>query len=344
MISLPYSPGTKNPLAISPKELFFTLRHPFGGRNSNMAEMTTTQHHALKRRAIIMAAGVALFLISIKLTIGWLTGTVSVLASAVDSILDFLVSGFNLIAIVTAAKPNDDAYNYGRGKLEGIASTLEGLLIIASAIFICYQAFGKLVNPAPAEFPLFWAIAAMALSVGVTFLLVTYLRRVKVQTGSLIIEADALHYATDLLSNGGILLALVVIYFTGWTVLDPLIALVIAGYVLYSAAKLVHKGTQMLMDRSLEAELVEQIREIASTHSPLISGMHELKTRRAGDTHFVEFHLVFDEDITLGEAHGVADEIEMRIRTLRSARWVINIHLDPRDDSSRDRRLAKIRT
>ncbi len=309
-----------------------------------MSELTTTQHHALKRRAILVAAGTSLFLISIKLTVGWLTGTVSVLASAVDSMLDFLVSGFNLIAIISAAKPNDDAYNYGRGKIEGIASTLEGLLIIASALFICYQAFNKFLHPEPAAFPLFWAMAVMAISVLVTLALVTYLRSVQSRTGSLIIEADALHYTTDLLSNAGILIALVLIYFTGWTLLDPLVALGIAGYILFSASKLVHKGTQMLMDRSLENELVEKIRDIASTHSPLISGMHELKTRRAGDTHFVEFHLVFDENITLGEAHGVADEIEMRIRKLRSARWVINIHLDPRDDSTRDRRLAKVRT
>jgi divalent metal cation (Fe/Co/Zn/Cd) transporter len=108
-----------------------------------------------------------------------------------------------------------------------------------------------------------------------------------------------------------------------------------------AAIPLLRKGLNMLLDRALEEPLVEGIRHIAESHNGRVNGVHELKTRRSGDTRFVEFHLVFDEDITLREAHRIADEIEMRIRLLENGLWIINIHLDPVDDSNRDRKLAK---
>ena len=108
-----------------------------------------------------------------------------------------------------------------------------------------------------------------------------------------------------------------------------------------ASVPLMRKGLNMLLDRALESDLVERIRDLAMSHSGKVNGLHELKTRRSGDTNFVEFHLVFDEDIRLREAHRIADEIEMRIRKLEKARWIVNIHLDPVDDSRSDRTLAK---
>ena len=118
-------------------------------------------------------------------------------------------------------------------------------------------------------------------------------------------------------------------------------AVVISLVVARAALPLLRKGLAMLLDRALDDALVERIRAVAVGHSGRVTGLHELKTRRSGDTHFVEFHLVFDEDIRLREAHRIADEVEMRIRELEKARWVINVHLDPVDDSHRDRKLAR---
>ena len=266
-----------------------------------------------------------------------------VLASALDSLLDFMVSSFNAYAVRSSERPTDEHYNYGRGKIEGVAALLEGLFILASAIYILRAATIKFFSHSLAisSYQINTAMGAMAFSLVLTWILVTYLRKMSAQSDSLIISADTVHYQMDLLSNGGILAALILVRLTNWTWVDPTIAVGVSIYVAKAAIPLLRQGLQMLLDKALEENLVESIRHLAESHSGQVTGVHELKTRRAGDTNFVEFHLVFDEDIKLREAHHIADEIEMRIRKLEKSRWIINIHLDPVDDSNRDRKLAK---
>jgi ferrous-iron efflux pump FieF len=224
-----------------------------------------------------------------------------------------------------------------------MAAFLEGLFIMASALFILREAILKIIRPLPIpEEDLFFAMGAMGFSVMVTAALVAYLRSMSRRSQSLILRADTAHYRTDLLGNAGILAALALIRATGWGWLDPAIA--ISVFVARAALPLIRQGANMLMDRALDEGVVEKIRAIALTHSGRVTGCHELKTRRSGEAHFVEFHLVFDEEIRLREAHRISDEIEMRIRGLEKARWIINIHLDPVDDSRRDRKLAKAET
>lgn len=312
--------------------------------------MESTVSRNAPRKATLMASLAALLLILVKLAIGLSTGTVVVLASAVDSFLDFLVSSFNVYAVRSAERPSDQTYNYGRGKMEGVAAFSEGLFILASALYILRQAVFKFVVPGTLRFHrppaippegLFWAMGAMLFSLILTTLLVAYLKKRAEESPSLIIRADTLHYQTDLLSNAGILVALASIRLTGWAWIDPVIAAGVSLYVARAAIPLLRKGLAMLLDRALDERLVERIRSIAESHSDRVNNVHELKTRRSGDTNLVEFHLVFDENITLLEAHHIADEIEMRVRALEQSRWIINIHLDPVDDSFRDQRLAK---
>jgi ferrous-iron efflux pump FieF len=314
--------------------------------------MDSALSRSAPRKATLVASLAALILIVVKLTVGLLSGSVVVLASAVDSLLDFLVSSFNAYAVRSAERPSDQTYNYGRGKMEGVAAFSEGLFIFASALYILREAFLKFTGPGepglgfhlPDAIPdnaLDWAMGAMAFSLIVTAALVAFLKKMGRESQSLIIRADTLHYQTDLLSNGGILLALVLVRFTGWAWLDPAIAIGVSLFVARAAVPLLRKGLDMLLDRALDTELVEKIRGIAESHSDRVSNVHELKTRRSGDTNLVEFHLVFDENIKLREAHRIADEIEMRVRDLEKARWIVNIHLDPVDDSFRDQKLAK---
>lgn len=313
--------------------------------------MDSANSRSAPRKATLAASLAALLLILVKLAAGLLTGSVVVLASAVDSLLDFLVSSFNAYAVRSAERPSDQTYNYGRGKMEGVAAFSEGLFILASALYILREAFFKFTVPGeivfrfrlPETIPdtaLEWAMGAMAFSLVVTAALVAFLKKMARESPSLIIRADTLHYQTDLLSNAGILIALVLVRFTGWAWVDPAIAIGVSLFVARAALPLLRKGLDMLLDRALETDLVEKIRKIAETHSDRVSNVHELKTRRSGDANLVEFHLVFDENIRLREAHHIADEIEMRVRDLEKARWIINIHLDPVDDSFRDQKLA----
>ena len=297
----------------------------------------------MPRKATRLTTGASLLLTVLKLSAGIYTGSVAVLASAIDSFFDFLVSAFNVLAVVSTEKPHDETYNYGRGKMEGLAAMVEGLFILGSAGFIVRQAVNKLLYPQPlSTLGLNLAMGVMVLSIlaagGITF----YLRWASTHSRSLVLKADALHYKTDVYSNGAILLALVIIRFTGWQMADPLLGIGIAIFIAKESLPLIRQGLDMLLDRALPEVLVKQINTIAVSHSPLVSGAHELKTRRAGDINFVELHLVFDEHIPLGQAHRIADEIEMRIRALEKAKWSVNIHLDPVDDSPRDRRLAEL--
>jgi cation diffusion facilitator family transporter len=264
----------------------------------------------------------------------------------VDSLLDFMVSAFNGYAVRTSEKPSDEVYNYGRGKIDGVASLLEGLFILASALYILREAILKFFSEALviSHQHLNYAMAAMAFSLVVTFALVLFLKKMSAISGNLIVKADTAHYQVDLLSNGGILIALLVIRFTNWNWVDPIIAVGVSLFVAKASIPLLRQGLDMLLDRALEESLVENIRQIAESHNSKVNGVHELKTRRAGSTNFVEFHLVFDENIKLREAHHISDEIEMRIRNLEKCQWILNIHLDPVDDSFRDIKLAKTKT
>jgi ferrous-iron efflux pump FieF len=293
-------------------------------------------------RATLVTTSVSLSLVVLKMTVGVLSGSVAVFASAVDSLLDFIVSLFNAFAVRGSEKPSDENHNYGHGKIEGIAAMVEGLFILGSAGFVLWRAVLRILYPQPlAGTGVDLAVGAMVVSMGASMILVAYLNRAGKKSRSLVLEADALHYRTDVWSNGAVLLGMAVIRFTGWILADALIAIGIGLYIAWAALPLIRKGLDMLLDHALPEELSARILEIAGSHSPLVNGMHELRTRRSGEINFVEFHLVFNEDITLAKAHRVGDEIEARIRALEPSRWSINIHLDPVDDSHRDRKLAE---
>jgi ferrous-iron efflux pump FieF len=213
------------------------------------------------RQATLVAAATALLLVAVKLTVGLLTGTVTVMASAADSMLDFLVSSFNVFAVHNTERPSDASYNYGRGKIEGVAASLEGLFILASALYILREAVLKFRTPTDiSDRQLVWAMAAMGFSVVVTLMLTLYLRRLSTISRSLIVKADSVHYQTDLLTNGGVVIVLGIIHLTGWVWLDPVVGIAISIYVAQAAIPLVRKGLQMLLDRALEDNLVTKIR------------------------------------------------------------------------------------
>ena len=286
-------------------------------------------------KAPIVASIVALALIVIKLTVGLYSGAMVLIASAVDSGLDFLVSVFNFFAIRYSEKPSDEIYNYGRGKLKAIASVLEGGVIVVSAIFIALTAIHKIINQNEIQHTSA-AMAVMVVSTLITGLLVMYLSRVARETGDLVVKADALHYKVDLWSNLGILLALFIIAKTNLFILDPIFSIGIAIYIVVEAVKLIREGVFMLMDRALDTELVEQIVAILEDKDNKVTSHHLLKTRQAAQTFFVDVHLVYHRHISLLEAHASSEKIEKRIRKLNKHQWVINCHLDPIDDLKRD--------
>ncbi|AXX87470.1 divalent metal cation transporter (ZT_dimer domain) [Malaciobacter marinus] len=286
----------------------------------------------LQKKATLVSSSVAALLTLIKLIIGIASGSVAVLASAVDSVLDMFVSIFNYFAISNAEKPADKTFNYGRGKIEALASVIEGTIITLSGIFLLYQAIKKAYTNEVSQY-LNISLTVMIISLIITISLVLYLNFVAKKTNNMVIKADALHYKTDVYTNVAVLVSLVLVNLTGYEIVDAIVGGCIALFIIYSAFELIKDGVLILLDRAVDDEIVKGIENIIRT-TQKVNTYHLLKTREAGSQTFVEVHLVFDCLITLMDAHRTSDKIEEQIKKLDEKRdWVINIHMDPYDDS-----------
>ena len=291
-----------------------------------------------QKKATIVSSSVATVLVFVKLIIGIASGSVAVLASAIDSLLDMAVSIFNFFAIKKAEEDPDSEYQYGKGKIQAIAAVIEGTVITISGIYIIYVALKKL-DEGTVTTLLTPSIFAMVFSIIVTYFLVQYLLKVAEKTDNLVIKADALHYKTDLWSNAAVLVALGLVSFTGFDSIDALFGLGIGVYIIYSAYEIIVEGIEILLDKSLEGDVVAKIGEIISNH-PEVTSYHWLKTRTDGTTNFVEFHMVLRPNMLLLEAHRIADEVEDKMMALdKRKRWIITPHFDPYDDEDMNNAL-----
>lgn len=286
----------------------------------------------IEKKATLVSTCVALVLVTFKLTVGIMSGSVAVLASAVDSLLDTVVSSFNYFALHHSDKVPDEKFNFGRRKLEPLAAVIEGTIISLSALFILYEAISKMVQGSVITH-LNASLMVMVASIIITAGLVLFLNYVAKKTGNMVVKADALHYKTDLLSNGAVLASLAFIALTDYTIIDPILGIGISGYMLYSAFPLIRDGILMLLDAALDAESVTKINEILDSQLD-INSHHDLRTRGSGSEIFISTHIVFSISTSLYDAHLVGDRIEMALHALFPDNTVYAlIHLDPYDDS-----------
>jgi cation diffusion facilitator family transporter len=278
-------------------------------------------------RAGIVSIASAVGLCAAKLAVGVVTGSLGVLSSAFDSLADIFMSAVNLFSIRQSMEPPDAQHPYGHGKIEALATLFQGAVIAYTGVWVLREGYARLVaGRAPESADL--GIAVMVGGVVASWAVTTYLRKVGRETGSSVLEADALHFATDVYTNGGILAALVLYRFTGWKWIDPGIALVVGCYILYAAGGLLFEATQELLDRTLPEESVARIVSIIESHRPMVVEYHDLRTRRAGSEAHVDFHIVFCREATVSDAHAVADRLEDEIAAALGKATVVT-HVDP---------------
>ncbi len=293
--------------------------------------ITKIKSFSREKRATVVATASATLLALIKLIIGIMSGSVAVIASAIDSILDTAISIFNFFAIKKAEEHPDDNFNYGKGKIQAIAGVIEGTIITISGLYIIYEGISKLIYKKDTQM-LGVSVGVMIISIVVTWFLVKYLEKIAKETDNIVVKSDALHYKADLLSNGAVLLALFLVSITGLDFIDAIFGIAIGGYIIYSAYEIIRDGVLILLDRSLEADIVAKIGEIIS-NTPEVRGYHYLKTRTDGTHNFVDFHLVLTPEMTLAKAHDIAEDIICKISALEPNKgWLINPHFDPHDD------------
>lgn len=286
----------------------------------------------LEKKATVVSTSVAMFLVIIKMTVGILSGSIAVLASAIDSLLDLTVSIFNYFALHNAEKDPDDNFNFGRSKIEPLAAVIEGTIISLSAIFILYEALIKITHPRDMEF-IGISIFVMICSIIITTLLVAYLNYVAKKTDNMVIRADALHYKTDIFSNLAVLLALTLVSISGENIIDPILGIAIGIYMIFSALPIIKEGILMLLDAALSYDDLKKITDVMNSQKET-SNYHNLQTRESGSHIFISVHIVFNVSISLYDAHLISDKLEMKLKKLFEEKKVhVLIHMDPYDDS-----------
>jgi len=279
----------------------------------------------LMRLATYASIAVATILIIAKAGAWGMSGSVSLLATLIDSTLDALASLINLLAVRHALSPADKEHRFGHGKAEALAGLGQAVFIAGSAVFLMLEGARRIVGPVPLE-SYGLGMMVMLFSIAATLLLLAFQRHVIRKTNSTAIKADALHYRTDLLVNASVIVALW-LSVQGWAGFDALFALGIAVYILYSAWEIVNQAFDHLMDRELPNAERDRIQRIATAHKE-VHGMHDLRSRRSGTATFIQLHLELDDDLTLLQAHKISDEVESNLQASYPGAEII-IHIDP---------------
>ncbi|MCH8237272.1 MAG: cation diffusion facilitator family transporter [Proteobacteria bacterium] len=297
-----------------------------GNQTKAASRLPSAEAGRLMKLATYASVSVAAVLVAAKFAAWLVTDAVSLLSTLIDSLMDAGASLLNLLAVRHALEPADKEHRFGHGKAEPLAGLAQAAFICGSAVFLVIEAGERLFNPRTIENTEV-GYGVMALAIVLTLILVAFQRYVVGKTGSIAIAADSAHYQMDILVNAGVILSLWLVSAFGWTLADPLIALIIAGYIFWGARRIGLIAYQMLMDRELEDGERQKILDIALSH-PGVKGLHDLRTRSSGNQVFIQMHLEMDGEISLLEAHTISDAVEASVLEAFPNAEVL-IHEDP---------------
>ena len=294
----------------------------------------------LQRIAAGASLSLATLLALLKLVAAVATGSLAVLSSLIDSLADIAASAITFVAVQISQQPPDRGHRFGHGKAESLSAMAQGALVAGSAVFVLIDAGRRLGDPQPLQSTGI-GIAVMSFAIVATLLLVWLQRHVVKLTGSQAINADSVHYRADLLTNLTLIASLVVTQRLGWLWLDPLMGALVALYLGWHAYGIGREAVRVLMDHELPAATRQRIKDIVLAH-PEVQGLHDLRTREAGATQFIEFHVELDGAMSVAAAHDVTDAIEAELFAEFPAAEVI-LHQEPAglEDARLDHRIAR---
>jgi ferrous-iron efflux pump FieF len=283
-------------------------------------------HAELMQRAAWAAVAVAALLIVLKAVAYVITDSIAMMASLADSSLDLFASSINLLAIRHALMPADREHRFGHGKAEPLAGLAQGAFIAGSAAFIVIEALSRLVTPHSLE-NVGAGLAVMAISIAAVFVLVLLQRYTVKRTGSIAIGSDFVHYLGDLAVNLGVVIGILLAAEFGWLIADPIVGLAVALGLFWSASHVFRQSYDQLMDHELPEADRNRIKTIVMRHNGVRS-LHDLRTRAAGISTFIQLHIELDPSLNLTRAHELSDEVEADIVSAFPNAQVI-IHQDP---------------
>lgn len=278
-------------------------------------------------RLALCSIVVGFLVLGLKTLAYWMTGSVALLSDALESIVNVATAFAALIAIRVAAKPADDNHPYGHHKAEFFSAVLEGVMIIVAALLILNEAYHAFMSPTALTAPLNGVLVNLGATVvngAWAWVLVTYGRRNK----SPALVADGRHLFTDVLTSVGVALGIGLALVTGWAILDPVIAALVAVHILWSGSKIVKESLSGLMDEAVSDKTLHRIRAVIAQQSDGAMEVHDLRTRHAGAAIFIDFHLVVPGETTVFHAHEICDRIEDALTDAFSDAHVA-IHVEP---------------
>lgn len=294
-----------------------------------MAVNPPLRSDSLQRYAWLSVAA-ALSTMALKLIAWWWTGSVGLLSDAAEASVNLLAAAFAVAALRIAAMPDDENHHHGHGKIDYFAGGFEGALILLAAVSIGYLAIARLLQPQPLSnvgFGVVFAALASLINLGVGVLLLRVGRRQR----SLILEADGHHLLTDVWTSVGVLIGLVAAALTGWWWLDPVVALLVAGHILFTGVGLLRRAVAGLMDEALDADEHQQLVAILNRHVAAPLQWHALRHRQAGQQAFASVHVLVPDDWSVRRAHDLAEEVEAAVQAALPA-VQLTIHLEPLGD------------
>lgn len=303
--------------------------------------MTEDQRRAIPFavRAALASVAMACGLIALKAYAAWSTGSVAMLGSLADSGLDLLASLVTLYGVKLAAEPADHDHRFGHGKAEALAALFQVVLITVSAIGIAWRAISALGSDGPTQSAEL-GIGVSIVAILATVVLLAYQRSIIRKTGSVAIMADNVHYQSDVLLNGSVIIALALDQFLGWHRADPIFGILIAAWLAWGAFQASSHAIDMLMDKEWPESQREAFIEVAA-RQPGIKGIHDFRTRRSGSHDFAQFHMEVARDITVAQAHDVVEGVESALRRVFPKVEVL-IHVDPEGHVDTDNPLVEM--
>lgn len=269
------------------------------------------------------------FLIVMNLTVGLISGSVSIMSEAIHTFIDFLAAIMAYFSVKIADSPPDERHPYGHGKFENISGVVEALLIFAASGWIIYHAISRLTAENTIDHTgLTLGFIVMMISALIDLFVSRRLYRVAKETDSIALKADALHLSVHVYTSLGIGISLAVIYFTGWHFLDPIAAIVVAAFILKEAFEILVEAFKPLIDNALPEEEIKIIEDTLKEHSSFKMRYHMLRTRKAGSNREIDFHMEVPGDMSVRESHNLCDQIEEELKH-KLPNMEITIHVEP---------------
>lgn len=281
------------------------------------------------QKAALASAGIGIVVLALKFGAYWLTGSLALYSDALESIINVVAAAAAFIALRVASKPADGGHPYGHHKAEYFSAVIEGVLIVLAAIMILQKAYEGVLAPKPLDAPVL-GLAVNAVATVINGIWAWTLLNWGRKWRSPALSADGSHVMADVWTSGGVLLGVSLVAVTGWLVLDPILAGIVAVNILWSGWVMIRDSVSSLMDAAAPPDVLDQIAKIIATHSEGAQEAHDVRTRQVGSVIFIDFHLVVQGTMSVTESHAICDRIEAALKQeIEGAR--VNIHVEPEE-------------